>query len=244
MTFAGRGSPLAVAVKILKGGGLSAAALAAAAGALEGEAAALAAASDGGVNEHVVDLFGVARGPPTDAWRAHLGAFAAPLLGAAGDRELVGLVMRWEGGGTLATRLHDVYLGPLQGAALAWAFPTADAVTSSPALSPDSATLYIGGLDFTLYALDAALGSAVFNFSAQGAIGAAQETLSAAGGDCCTRVRPLWLLASLRGAALVGGAGLPGGGALPLLSVGAGAPGAAAGEGGCCAPLGGSCSTV
>jgi hypothetical protein len=56
--------------------------------------------------------------------------------------------------------------------------------------------------------------------SFEGALCSAQEALSAAGGDCCTRVRPLWLLSTLRGAALVGGAGLRAGGALQYLPLG------------------------
>ena len=107
-----------VGVKVLKGGELDADAFAAAAAGLEAEAGALATASYDGLNERVVSLFGVARGRPTAAWRAKLGVFAHAVLGAAGDRDLVGLVMRWEAGGSLAHKLH--------GGAVPWVATTAE----------------------------------------------------------------------------------------------------------------------
>ena len=93
-------SALDVAVKVLRGENISPAAFLDAVGRLEKEAELLRAASDNSTNQYVVTLHGVVRGPPTDEWRSRLGIFAPA------GREIVGLVMRWETGGSLFTRLH------------------------------------------------------------------------------------------------------------------------------------------
>ena len=128
---------LDVAVKLLRGSELSAVEFAAAASALEQEAETLRLASDSGANRFVVAQLGLARGAPTVAWRVRLGdelalftsriegaaaavaGAAAAGAGAASTRagELLGLVMAWQAGGSLATRLH--------GGAVRWAIKTA-----------------------------------------------------------------------------------------------------------------------
>ena len=109
--------PLAVAVKLLKAGSLPSALLADLTAKVEAEAAAMAAAHDG-INEFIAVLYGLARGAPSQAWLGALGADAVSVLtpqraaaegGAAPSlpRELFGLVLRWEEGGTLASLLHS-----------------------------------------------------------------------------------------------------------------------------------------
>ena len=114
-----------VAVKLLHAYNLAPADLAKAAADLEREAGLLRIASEAGANAFVVPQYGVARGAPTDAWRAHLGISlglfvcsdisGASVGGAAGGAgvavvepsgELLGIVMAWLPGGTLAGRLH------------------------------------------------------------------------------------------------------------------------------------------
>jgi serine/threonine protein kinase len=116
-----------VAVKLLRVSELSAAEFAAAAAALLREAELLRLASDAGANRFVVAQHGVARGPPTPSWATSLGdelvyfrsrsssgggggggggGGAAAGAAAATPGELLGLVMAWQSGGTLADRLH------------------------------------------------------------------------------------------------------------------------------------------
>ena len=124
-TWRPRGSPpRAVAVKLLPR--LLSAHLQDLAARLEAEAATMAAAQDG-LNEFVAALYGMARGAPTEAWLGALGHYAASVLtplpgagsggsgggsgsgsgGSAPSQELLGLVLRWEEGGTLASLLHS-----------------------------------------------------------------------------------------------------------------------------------------
>lgn len=98
-----------VAVKIIKMGSLSSgrqiAELDKAISSLEKEATLLCAALDGGRNESVVATYGTVHGTPTQKWLDHLGPLAAKTL--AKDRtELIGIVMRFEAGGTLGHLLH------------------------------------------------------------------------------------------------------------------------------------------
>ena len=125
---------LDVAVKLLRSSELSPAEYRAAASALEKEAEALRLASDGGANRFVVAQYGMARGAPTTAWRDRLGdelvlfasrdegagAGAGAAVVAAHVPELLGLVMAWQPGGSLAARLH--------GGAVRWAARTAERV--------------------------------------------------------------------------------------------------------------------
>jgi serine/threonine protein kinase len=126
---------LDVAVKLLRASVLAPDEFARAATALEREAATLRLASEGGANRFVVAQHGTARGPPTEAWRTHLGnnvmlfarhggggvngtlAAASPAIssvagvGASASPmqppgELFGLVMAWHEGGSLAALLH------------------------------------------------------------------------------------------------------------------------------------------
>ena len=98
-----------VAVKIIKMGSLSAgrqiAELDKAISSLEQEAALLCAALDGGRNESVVATYGTVHGTPTQAWLDHLGPLASKVL-AKDRKELIGIVMRFEAGGTLGHLLH------------------------------------------------------------------------------------------------------------------------------------------
>ena len=96
---------LDVAVKVLRASELSSADFARAAGKFQREAEALRLASEGGANRFVVPLFGVARGAATPAWSARLGRELAQFE-SQGDRELVGLVMAWHGGGSLGDKVH------------------------------------------------------------------------------------------------------------------------------------------
>ena len=120
-TWRPRGAvPRTVAVKLLKAAALPSAHLLDLAARFEAEAATMATAQDG-VNEYVAALYGMARGAPRDAWLGALGPYAAsvltPLLSGSGGgsgggsgalpQELLGLVMRWEEGGTLASLLHS-----------------------------------------------------------------------------------------------------------------------------------------
>jgi serine/threonine protein kinase len=100
--------PVLVAVKILKAGDMPRELAADLVGVLERESKMLAAASRSGLNPFVVQHYGMAAGEPTEGWRRALGKYAASVFagdGGAGE-ELHGLVMRWEPGGTLASRLH------------------------------------------------------------------------------------------------------------------------------------------
>ncbi len=118
---------LDVAVKLLRASELSADEYAAAVVALTREAELLRLASEGGVNRFVVVQYGVVRGRASDEWRKRLGdtfaLYASRVAGGGGERtavpsgELFGLVMAWQGGGTLAQRLH----GPVR-----WAAKTAE----------------------------------------------------------------------------------------------------------------------
>jgi serine/threonine protein kinase len=100
-----------VAVKLLPVAKLTANEYSAAAAGLEREATALRLAMEGGANKWVVPLFGVARGPATPEWIAHLGAELVLYCSRADDingtdPELLGLVMAWQTGGTLHDLLH------------------------------------------------------------------------------------------------------------------------------------------
>ena len=89
------------------------------------EADKLVRASDHGVNDAVVPFFGVASGPTSAAWaracdraRAALAAkghASAPPSVTAGAPQLLGLVMEWQGGGSLEAALF-----PLGAAAAPW----------------------------------------------------------------------------------------------------------------------------
>ncbi len=72
------------------------------------EANKMSAAFHGGGDDCIVTQYGIALGAPTEAWRAHLGrALERQLLAvdsSSGDA-FVGLVMRWEPGGSLDRRL-------------------------------------------------------------------------------------------------------------------------------------------
>lgn len=96
---------VAVAVKLLKTAFLNSRDLSDTVSALEAEAAAMAAANSSFAHSNVAVLFGLARGPPTPAWLAALGDSLGAVLGA--DKQLLGLVTRWESGGTLHSLLHD-----------------------------------------------------------------------------------------------------------------------------------------
>ena len=118
---------LDVAVKLLRGSELTAGEFAAAAQALEREAETLRLASDSGANRFVVAQLGLARGAPTEAWTVRLGKelalFARRDDGASAEAEglggeLLGLVMAWQSGGSLAARLY--------GGAVRWAAPTSE----------------------------------------------------------------------------------------------------------------------
>ena len=102
-----RSLPEKVAVKVLKAGELSAAACEAASSPLEQEAAALQAACADRTNPYVALLYGLVRGPPTPAWATRLGPHSAALLSHSAEAQLLGLVMRWEPGGSLSARLHS-----------------------------------------------------------------------------------------------------------------------------------------
>jgi hypothetical protein len=115
-----RRAPRAVAVKVLKAALLPSASQAGALAALQSEAGAMVAASDGNLNEFVVQLYGLARGPAPAAWLAALGAGAAACQlqleggsggggggGGGGSAQLLALVLRWEEGGTLHELLHS-----------------------------------------------------------------------------------------------------------------------------------------
>ena len=115
-----RRAPRSVAVKVLKGGFLfGSASVASALEALQSEADAMVAASDGGRNEFVMPLLGLARGPTPRQWLEALGAagaLACELQGGAGGGgggsgggggQLFALVMPWEEGGSLRDLLHD-----------------------------------------------------------------------------------------------------------------------------------------
>jgi serine/threonine protein kinase len=100
--------PITVAVKVLKGGDLNLEEFERAIRELEEEAVKLVTASADNQNQYVVKLYGVARGQPTEEWHVRLGTLKSTMLGHNGDRDLVGLVMRWEPHGTLALWLrHD-----------------------------------------------------------------------------------------------------------------------------------------
>jgi serine/threonine protein kinase len=127
------GAPRPVAVKLLKKDPLTGAHMQERVQKLELEANAMRAAADEGVNDYVAMLFGLARGYPPPVWvqlldSQHLlnlvlvsessgggrsevassgGGGAAASAPRARDREMVGLVMRWEEGGTLYDLLHD-----------------------------------------------------------------------------------------------------------------------------------------
>lgn len=90
----GRSTSFVVAVKLLRGGALDDGTFVSAVAGLESEAMALQAISRDNINEHVVKFCGVARGLPTDAWRARLGGLILDVLGPSGDRELIGIVMK------------------------------------------------------------------------------------------------------------------------------------------------------
>ena len=96
-----------VAVKLLRVSELTDAAYAKAAADLEREAETLRLASAGGASDFVVPLWGVARGPATPAWASRLGGELALFSSRGGAGELCGLVMSWEGGGSLAEHIHD-----------------------------------------------------------------------------------------------------------------------------------------
>jgi serine/threonine protein kinase len=116
-----RRAPRDVAVKVIKAALLPSASQASALAALQSEASAMVAASDGNLNEFVAQLYGLAQGPAPAAWLAALGAGALACQlqpeggsgsggGGGGDdapAQLLALVMRWEEGGTLAELLHS-----------------------------------------------------------------------------------------------------------------------------------------
>ena len=134
----------AVAVKVLKAGILAGASLEGALEMLQREAAAMRAASDSGMNEYVVQLYGLARGKAPSAWVAALGPHAGACLtheggrsngsggvggspggagspgggGDGGGGHCFALVMRWEEGGSL----HDLLHAPTR----AWGAGTAE----------------------------------------------------------------------------------------------------------------------
>jgi hypothetical protein len=94
-----------VAVKLLKAAGFDDAGFADAAHALEAEAELLRGAADGGTNPHVVLVHGLTRGVAGGAWRDVLGATRLGTV-ARPDGSVIGIVMHWEGGGTLAELLY------------------------------------------------------------------------------------------------------------------------------------------
>ena len=51
---------------------------------------------------------------------------------------------------------------------LKWAFTTGSYVVSSPTLSPDGATVYIGSFDYNVYALNSSTGDMVWSFGTGG----------------------------------------------------------------------------
>ena len=104
-----RRAPCAVAVKVLQAAALPSASLASALAELQREASAMVSASDGGRNEFVVQLYGVARGGAPPEWLAALGVSAAAcqLQPEGGSAQLLALVMRWEEVGALSELLHS-----------------------------------------------------------------------------------------------------------------------------------------
>ena len=121
-----------VAVKLLRGEKLTSAEFEAATAALERETEKLRLASNSGFNTYVVAQLGLARGAPSEAWRGRLGDKLAlytrrddgASAGAGGAGELLGLVMVWQPGGSLADRLHGSLADRQRGVAVRWAART------------------------------------------------------------------------------------------------------------------------
>ena len=76
-----------------------------AANALEHEISILRLMDNDPAAKFVVTFFGLVRGSPSSAWEARLGRKMGLYTGSNGD--LVGLVMAWQDGGSLAERIHS-----------------------------------------------------------------------------------------------------------------------------------------
>lgn len=92
-----------VAVKLFKAALFSAKGASAASEVIAAEAKLLRDAADGGANEHIVVVHGLTRGGASAAWREVLGSRLSEV--AFPDGTVVGIVMQWVGGGTLADLL-------------------------------------------------------------------------------------------------------------------------------------------
>ena len=95
-----------VAVKIIKSALVGEIALSN----LQNEARTLKKAADGNMNDYVVKLIGIAQGPASRAWLDILDIHG-PTLVVGKTKDMIALVMSYEGGGNLGDLLHKNPLG-------------------------------------------------------------------------------------------------------------------------------------